>query len=155
MERMHVNPTCNQTRRCLWWLGLINNNRKTMFTEPFVPRDATLGDCGPASHWLHLPGSGLPSPSLLFDPGEDFHHRMGHQAPSSAGFSHRAHQMRSQRQRRDDPYISVHSTLLVGIHSIFLEIRLRSGQPAPQHPLLLASVLLSSASSQSSSQHSS
>lgn len=66
---MHVNPTCNQTCRCLWRLGLINNNRKTMFTEPFVPRDSTLSDCRPASHWLHLPESGLPSPACSLIPG--------------------------------------------------------------------------------------
>lgn len=31
---MHINPPCNQTSRCLWWLGLISNNRKNIFTEP-------------------------------------------------------------------------------------------------------------------------
>ena len=92
---MHVNPTYNQTCRCLWRLGLVNNNRKTMFTEPSVLRDATLSDQGPASHWPPLPESGP-----LFDPREDFHHRTGHQAPSSAGFSHRAHQRRSPREER-------------------------------------------------------
>lgn len=92
---MHVNPTCNQTCRCLWRLGLINNNRKTMFIEPFVLRGAKLSDHGPACHWPHLPESGP-----LFDPRGDFHHRTGHQAPSSAGFSHRAHQRRSPREER-------------------------------------------------------
>lgn len=103
--------------------------------EPFVPVDLHLVTAGPTSHWLHLPESGLPSPACSLIPGRTAITEWGHQAPSSAGFSHRAHQRRSQRQRRERwPLHICPQHLLVGVDSIFPDPRLRSGQPALQRP---------------------
>lgn len=57
---MHINPPCNQTSRCLWWLGLISNNRKNMFTEPplEVGKSRLISVSGQTASFF---------PTLLFD----------------------------------------------------------------------------------------
>lgn len=109
MERMHVNPTCNQYMQMFMTTqGLINNNRKTMFTEPLCAGTPHLVIAGP--RLTDSPARVRPAFSrLLFDPGSDCHHRMGHQAPSSAGFSHRAHQ-RSKAKDRGEMTLAYLST---------------------------------------------